>query len=94
MARKAMVQAGDRHRVGALMDFLVSQGACAITLDDASSLGLEVIRKKMGLAARALALAFLDPGLFVRFRRIKDRAGLQAAAMRNGIVWVRLGRGA
>jgi hypothetical protein len=87
--RSAMAQAGDKLRVSALIDFLVSVGSCEITFDDAKTYGLEVRRKKFSFMGSPLVFAFLDPMLFTHFRQIMDRVDLQVAGNRNGIIGIR-----
>jgi hypothetical protein len=58
--RSAMVQAGDKHRVGALMDFLLSVGSCALTLEDAAKHGLKIYEKNFSFMGSVFVYSLLD----------------------------------
>ena len=91
MVRRAMVQAGDRHRVEALKKFLISVGSCEITRDDITSLGLTVFEKRYKFCSAPLTYVLMDEETFSRFKPLTNNVDLEVAAIRNGVIGIRKG---
>ena len=89
VAREAMVQAGDKNRIKALLDALISIGACDITFEDIEKLQLPVYKKKYSFSATTLTCVLLDEHTFNRFRRLTDPVALEVAHIRNGVIGLR-----
>ena len=88
MAREAMVQAGDKNRVKALKNFLVSIGSCEITHEDARNLNLPVFKKKYSFSSTHLIYVLLPPPVFARFKRLANSIDLEIAHIRNGLIGI------
>jgi hypothetical protein len=93
MVRRAMIQAGDKHRVEALKMFLISVGSCEITHDDITALGLTVYKKKYRFCAEPLVYVLLDADTFARFKPLTNDIDLEVAHIRNGVIGIRKGGG-
>jgi hypothetical protein len=89
MVRRAMIQAGDKHRVEALKMFLISVGCCEVTRDDIEALGLNVYEKKYKFCAAPLIYVLLDVETFNRFKPLTNDVDLEAAHIRNGVIGIR-----
>jgi hypothetical protein len=89
IARAAMVQAGDKVRIRALKDALISIGACEITQNDVEALNLPTCQKKYAFMASPMTFALLDKEIFERFKSIKNGASLEIAHARNGLIGLR-----
>ena len=92
MARMAMVQAGDRNRIKALKNFLISVGACEITYKEAENLGLEIRKKKYSFSTVCLSYVLLDAQDFDSFKPLKNSVDLEVAHIRNGLIGIRKGQ--
>ena len=88
MARAAMVQAGDKLRIEALIKSLLSVGVCKITREEAESLNLPILEKKYSFMAGKLTYVLLSPEKFEHFEQITHPASLEAAHMRNGLLGI------
>ena len=86
MARMAMVQAGDKVRIKALKNALISIGACEITREEADALGVPIRQKKYAFLAAPMTFALLDDETFVRFKTLKSDVTLEIAHVRNGLI--------
>lgn len=92
MARMAIVQAGDRNRIKALKNFLISVGACEITYKEAESLGLEIRKKKYSFSTVCLSYVLMDAQDFDSFKPLKNPVDLEVAHIRNGLIGIRRGQ--
>jgi len=81
-----MVQAGDKVRVKALKDALISIGACEITQNDVEMLNLPIYQKKYVFLASPIIFTFLDKETFEHFKPLKNGAALEIAHVRNGLI--------
>ena len=88
-ARAAMAQAGDKIRIKALKDALISIGVCEITQDNAKELNLPICQKKYAFLASPITFAFLDEENFEQFKPITNGAALEIAHARNGLIGLR-----
>ena len=88
MVRAAMVQAGDKNRVKALKDALVSIGACEMTQDDAAALNLPIYQRKYAFMAFPITYTLLDKETFERFKPLKNGIALEIAHARNGLIGI------
>lgn len=86
MARSAMGQAGNKIRLKALMKVLVSNGACEITFEDISRLGLIVMEKSFCFTPTQLIFVWLDEKTFNKFKPITNTINLEGVLYRNGVV--------
>ena len=86
IARAAMVQAGDKIRVKALKDALISIGACEITKTDVEMLNLPIYQKKYIFLASPIIFTFLDKEAFGHFKPLKNGVALEIAHARNGLI--------
>ena len=91
-ARAAMVQAGDRIRIKALKDALISIGVCEITQDNVKSLNLPICQKKYAFLAFPITFAFLYEETFEHFKPITNGVALEIAHARNGLIGLRRGK--
>ncbi|MDR1915712.1 MAG: hypothetical protein LBQ58_03945 [Synergistaceae bacterium] len=91
IARAAMVQAGDKGRIRALMKFLISVGSCEITLAEARALGLPIQEKKYCFMSDSITYVLLDGSTFERYKPLTNAVDLQVAHIRNGIIGIRRG---
>ena len=89
LAREAMLQAGDKLRVEALKQFLLSVGSCEITLDEARNLGLPIREKKYCFMADSITYVLLNDGIFKHYKPLTNAVDLQVAHVRNGIIGIR-----
>jgi hypothetical protein len=89
MARSAMVQAGDKARIGALKAALVSIGVCEISQQEAEELKLPLRQKKYAFLAGTMTFALLDENTFARFKPLADPVSLEIAHARNGLIGIR-----
>lgn len=89
MARSAMGQAGDKIRLKALKKVLVSNGACEITFEDISKLGLVVMEKSFCFTPTQLVFVWLDEKTFNKFKPITNTIALDGALYRHGIIGLR-----
>jgi hypothetical protein len=88
IARAAMVQAGDKIRVKALKDALVSIGACEITKNDVEMLNLTIYQKKYVFLASPIIFAFLDKETFKHFKPLRNGVALEIAHARNSLIGI------
>ena len=88
MVRAAMVQAGDKIRVKALKNALVSIGACEMTQDDAAALNLPIYKRKYVFMAFPVTYTLLDKETFERFKPLKNGVALEIAHARNGLIGI------
>lgn len=89
MARSAMGQAGDKIRLKALKKVLVSNGACEITFEDISRLGLVVMEKSFCFTPTRLIFVWLDEINFNKFKSITNTIALEVALCRHGVIGLR-----
>lgn len=89
MARKAMVQAGDKIRIRAMKQALISIGACEITYEDISRLGLDVLEKRFSFTLKPLVFVFLDEKTFNAYKPITNPVELEVSLYRNGVIGLR-----
>lgn len=89
MARSAMGQAGDKIRLKALKKFLVSNGACEITFEDISRLGLVVMEKSFCFTPTRLVFVWLDEKTFSKFKPVTNTIVLDGALYRHGVIGLR-----
>ncbi|MCL2146972.1 MAG: hypothetical protein FWH52_04100 [Synergistaceae bacterium] len=88
IARSAMVQAGDKSRIKALKEALISIGACEITRGDAEMLNLTIKHKKYSFLSSPLNFVLLDDRDFSRFEPLKDGVSLEIAHFNNGLIGI------
>ena len=90
IARHAMVQAGDKNRIKALISFFISTGACEINFSDVKTHNLTVIKKKYSFMAKPLLLVPLKPEIFKNYSRLTDSSSLQASHILNGVIGLQM----
>jgi hypothetical protein len=88
IARAAMVQAGDKNRIKALKNFLISVGACEMTFDDAKTLNLPLCKKQYSFLTSPMTFVLLDAANFKRFKPLKNGVALEIAHARNGLIGI------
>ena len=88
IARAAMVQAGDKIRIKALRDALISIGACEITQNDAEALNLPIHQKKYAFLASPITFTLLDKETFEHFKPLKNGVALEISHARNGLIGI------
>jgi len=89
MARSAMVQAGDKKRIEALLNALVSIGACEITRAEIAELGLEIKEKRFPFTPVPLKFVMLGDTAFSKFEPLTTSLALEYSHMRNGVIGIR-----
>ena len=89
IARGAMVQAGDKVRIKALKDALISIGACEITQKDVEILNLPIYKRKYSFLATIMNFVLLDEETFERFKPINNGTALEIAHAVNGLIGLR-----
>ena len=92
LARQAMVQAGDKSRIRALKQALISIGCCEIKPADVHRLGLIVYRKKYCFMPTAINIVLLSDEQFKDFLQIQTPVDLEVAYIRNGLIGLNGGR--
>lgn len=65
--RHALVQSGDKLRVDALKQFLLSVGVCELTFEEALKLRCVIHRKKYRFMGNEIVFVFLDHDTFKKF---------------------------
>lgn len=89
MARRAMIQAGDKIRIKALKEALISIGVCGITFEDISILGLDVQEKHFSFTPKPLIFVLLDEKTFNEYKPITNSIELQVSLYTNGVIGLR-----
>lgn len=89
MIRSAMVQAGDKIRLDALKEALLSIGVCELTRNDVEQNAYAVQEKKFAFNATPLTYVLLDGDEFNRFPRIASSIDLEVAHALNGVVGIK-----
>ena len=89
MARAAMAQAGDKIRIKAMINVLVTSGACEIKYEEAEALKLPVYEKKYSFLAEPLVYVLLNAVDFARFKPLNNSIALEVAHIRNGLIGIR-----
>jgi len=89
MARSSMVQAGDKLRINALINALISIGACEITREDIADLELEIKEKRFSFTPAPIKFVMLDNTTFSKFEPLMTPLDLEYSHMRNGVIGIR-----